>query len=281
MDDHDDDNFPQEIGALERIVHGRLGGRLLHSGRRSPIDGGDSPDRADSPENEDPPVDNELVARARAGDESALDAVAARCRTVTYAAAFCILRNRADAEDVAQQVTAKVVCSNFAAFDPEHGEFSTWLKTAARHRAIDILRYRKPRRPDRSAPDLDTLPDPAMRPDEQAEVTERRAVLQVLWQRLPERLREVSRLYHVMGLTQQEVADITGLPLGTVGSRAYEAFHKLVALGAPYRKSAATAGPGRPRLVRPTAKPSHAARRRHTQKGPAGRRPKPCRRRRR
>ncbi len=82
-----------------------------------------------------------LVARARAGDFSAFDALVERHERGLYALAMQLLQSRADAEDVVQE-------SFLAAMERLEGfrgeaAFGTWVRRIARNKALNILRRRR------------------------------------------------------------------------------------------------------------------------------------------
>ena len=143
------------------------------------------------------------------------------------------------AEDLAQEAFARVF-SRRRDFEPS-GRFSTWLWRIAINLCHDELRRRQ-RRPEWSLEALtddgggeSTLTSETPSPAEIVERLEdaeqvRRALL-----RLPETLRSVVILRHYEGLKFAEIADVLGIPEGTVKSRMFEALQRLaVLLRAPH-----------------------------------------------
>ena len=95
----------------------------------------------------------------------------------------------------------------------------TWLLAIVHHRAIDAIRRR---RPTTELPDVETQPPAALTlPDVWAEVSAGidAATVRVALERLSDVQREAIELAYFGGLTQQEIADRTATPLGTVKSR--------------------------------------------------------------
>ena len=151
------------------------------------------------------------------GDEQALtalyDATLGRC----YALAYRITRNRQSAEDVLT-TTFHQVWREAARYDPARGHPMAWLLTICRSRALDHLRQRDPAE---SHPEPDTL----VRAGEEVEADD---PLSTLIQRdtharlheaiagLPRLSQQLLALAFFRGLSHQEIADHTGMPLGTV-----------------------------------------------------------------
>jgi RNA polymerase sigma-70 factor (ECF subfamily) len=115
-------------------------------------------------------------------------------------------------------------------YDPAKASVATWIYAIARNRRIDLLR-----RESRPAPDPEDplfQPDPPEDPAESAAASGRDARVREALAALSEEQREVVRLTFFAGLTQAEIAEAAGVPLGTVKSRLRLAFGRLrAALG--------------------------------------------------
>src|SRR6476660_2590631 len=85
--------------------------------------------------------DAALIARMRAGDQSAMADLYDRYSGVVYAVALRVLANTTAAEDVVQEVFLQL-WRNPQAFDADRGRLAPWLAVIARNRAIDLLRKR-------------------------------------------------------------------------------------------------------------------------------------------
>jgi RNA polymerase sigma-70 factor (ECF subfamily) len=125
------------------------------------------------------------------------------------------------AEEVVQDVFAQV-WRDAPRYAAERGTVGAWIITLARTRAIDRLRATRAR-PDQSAavqaPDARPIAAPARTPEAVAiSIDEARRVRRALEQ-LPEALRGLVELAYYDGLTHQEIATRTGVPLGTVKTR--------------------------------------------------------------
>ena len=157
--------------------------------------------------------DKALIARMRAGDQSAMADLYDRYSGVVYGVALRVLANTTAAEDVVQEVFLQL-WRNPQSFDAERGRLGPWLAVIARNRAIDHLRKRPPE------DDIDELPistglnledDTAQR----LAIEKIRGVLALL----PQDQRKALELAFFEGMTHTEIAGKTGEPLGTVKTR--------------------------------------------------------------
>lgn len=161
--------------------------------------------------------DHELLLAMAHGLEG-LDILYARYRTLAFSVAQRITGHAPLAEEVAQDAFLGA-WRNAHRYDPSRSSVRTWLMAIVHHRAIDAIRRRKPTS---ELPDVEVgLPVSSLTVDPWAEVSARldaddvRRVLGVL----TEVQRRSIELAFFAGLTQQEIADLTGTPLGTVKSR--------------------------------------------------------------
>jgi RNA polymerase sigma-70 factor, ECF subfamily len=165
----------------------------------------------------------ELARSIAGGDARALrnayDAYAGR----VLALALRIVRSRAEAEDVVQD-TFLEVWRRAEEYDPMRGEFSAWITSMARSRCIDRVRRARVRA--RYA-ETDTPVEPAAGPDERAASQRDGARVRELLTSLPTEQRAALELAFFDGLTQQQIAERTGAPLGTVKTRLRLALEKL------------------------------------------------------
>lgn len=112
-----------------------------------------------------------------------------------------------------------------ALFDPAKSSLGTCLYRVTRNRRIDLLRRDKSDRIDPADPIFDPdAPEPA---DEAVDAERRDQRIQLGLGALPPEQIELVRRASVAGLSHGEIADKTGLPLGTVRSRIRLAFQKL------------------------------------------------------
>jgi RNA polymerase sigma-70 factor (ECF subfamily) len=170
--------------------------------------------------------DAALLARVAKGDEAALEVLYQRYGGACFSLARRILDDVQLAEDVVQQVF--LATWQGTGYDPKRGAVSTWLLSVTHHKAVDAVR-REGNRRKRLANEQALLEVAAAGPGPDDETWQRlradrtRAALRLL----PSEQREVVLLAYYGGYTQREIADMTGLPLGTVKSRTLTAMRRL------------------------------------------------------
>ncbi|MEU5162484.1 sigma-70 family RNA polymerase sigma factor [Streptomyces sp. NPDC020875] len=170
----------------------------------------------DSPAAREFRCEDDLVRGLLAADEIAFAAVYRRWGSLVHAMATRSLGDAHEAEDVTQQVFLGAWRGRHG-YRSERGPLGGWLVGITRRKIVDALSART-RRP--VLIDTATGPDPGVRrtgdhaPDE---VLDRVVVADAL-SRLPRGQREVLRLAFYEDLTQTQIAERTGLPLGTVKS---------------------------------------------------------------
>jgi RNA polymerase sigma-70 factor, ECF subfamily len=136
-----------------------------------------------------------------------------------------LLFDRCEAEDVVHDVFL-TLWGRPNRFDPDRGTGRAWLLTVVRNRSVDHLRRRFPR--EDVAELADRLADPHPHDVlEELEAATRKDLLWRLVDTLPPDQACLIRRAYVDGRTQQEIADETGLPLGTVKSRIRLGLEKL------------------------------------------------------
>jgi RNA polymerase sigma-70 factor (ECF subfamily) len=170
--------------------------------------------------------DAELLRRVADGDESAVEALYHRYGRACFALARRILGDQQLAEDVVQQVF--LALWQGSGYDPGRGAVSTWLLSVTHHKAVDSVRRESIRRK-RLAGEQVLLETAASGPgpDDEAWALLRAERTRDGLRGLPAEQREVLLLAYYGGYTQREIAEMTGLPLGTVKSRTLTAMRKL------------------------------------------------------
>ena len=126
------------------------------------------------------------------------------------------------AEECSQEVMA-TVWRKAHLFDPSRASASTWIFTIARNKKIDAIRKQNRPEPEQLYPDQDYEPDQEAVVELQQE-TER---LTSALGELPEKQRVLVEKAYLGELSHSEIAEITGLPLGTIKSRIRLALEKL------------------------------------------------------
>lgn len=175
------------------------------------------------------PGDAELVQRMAEGDEQALDAFYDRWNSLVHAVVLRILRQRDDVEDVVEEVfwQAWRQANRYVA---TRGSVQTWLLTMARSRSLDRVRSVKrlreePLEGESGAAVVQQVSDSDASLG--AESAERRVIVLAALSELPAEQREALELGYYSGLTQSEIAERTGQPLGTIKTRMRLAMQKL------------------------------------------------------
>jgi RNA polymerase sigma-70 factor (ECF subfamily) len=176
-----------------------------------------------------PDADDELLTRIASGDQRALRKLYDRCAGQCLALAVRIVRERREAEEVVQEAFLEV-WKRAGDFDGRRGSAVAWLMQIARTRAIDRLRTRGAvdRMVSRAAHEPEPPPAPAAL--ELVEARRRRDRVKSALDRLPENQRACIELAYFEGLTQREIAERTGDPLGTVKTRVRTALQRLATL---------------------------------------------------
>lgn len=194
--------------------------------------------------------DPALVRAVAAGSTDALEALYDRHAASIFAAAMRSTDDRQVAEEVVQE-TFLALWNRAELFDPATGSLGTWLRAIARNRTIDRLRAagRRPRlvsivadgSGDLDGDALDRMAtagtviggaDQGLGPEGHLEQIETREMLAAALRQMPEDERMVILLAYQEDLTQVEIAERTGWPLGTVKTRTRRALRRLrVALG--------------------------------------------------
>ncbi|MGI5451995.1 sigma-70 family RNA polymerase sigma factor [Streptomyces sp. CA-249302] len=168
--------------------------------------------------------DEELARGVAAGDEECLAVAYRRWSTLVHTLARHSLGDPQDAEDVTQQVFLGVWRGG-AGYRPERGTFAGWLVGITRRKVADALSARTRRRELLGAAGSALLlADPG--PGRPEAVLERVLLRQEL-AGLPAPQQRVLRLAFYEDLTQTQIAERTGWPLGTVKSHARRGLHRL------------------------------------------------------
>jgi RNA polymerase sigma-70 factor (ECF subfamily) len=168
--------------------------------------------------------DEELMDRLAARDLRAFEALYDRYGDLVYSVSLRVVGDTYVAEDVTQDVFVRV-WRRPEQFDLRRGKFVTWLLSVARNRSIDHRRSLARRLRHEALPSVeeeeDVLPSEDSRDDPAAatvlsdECAAVRAALEVL----PAEQKLAIQLAYFGGLTQQEIANKLGQPLGTVKTR--------------------------------------------------------------
>ncbi len=163
-------------------------------------------------------TDRETMERLARGDLGALERLYEQYGAMAFSIAYRITGDRGAAEDVVQEAFLGA-WRNAARYVDGRGTVRTWFLSIVHHRAIDAIRRR---RPTSELPESETsLPATLTLPDTWADVAVRldQAAVQLALERISAVQREAIELAYFGGLTQTEIAERTGVPLGTVKGR--------------------------------------------------------------
>jgi RNA polymerase sigma-70 factor (ECF subfamily) len=171
--------------------------------------------------------EKELIRRSQAGDGEAFGVLAERYKGKVFSLAYGFTRDRASADDLAQEVLIKAYFSlpKFKA----KSEFGTWLYRISVNHAKDFLRKNKRRQKEISIEDVG---EPALTAEnkslEEKRVEEgRREIVRAALACLPEKYRVILTLRDIDGLSYEDISGILKLSPGTVDSRLHRARRKL------------------------------------------------------
>ncbi|MDE1155080.1 MAG: sigma-70 family RNA polymerase sigma factor [Acidobacteriaceae bacterium] len=171
----------------------------------------------------------DLVARCLAGDAEAWEKLARSQQRRVYGICYRFTNSQTDAEDLTQDAFLKMY-RNLGNFDPSKGAFTTWLTTLTRNMLVD--NYRRSRM-DRVSDSLDEpfgeeddgptraerLVDSRESQEKHVAGLELRTQIQAALQQVSPELREAVILRDLEDMDYKDIADVLGVPQGTVKSR--------------------------------------------------------------
>lgn len=177
-------------------------------------------------------TDQAVIQRVRSGDPEAYSVLVDRYQDRIYSVVRSYVYNHEDALDIVQDTFVKAY-QKLRTFDSASA-FYTWLYRIAINTSIDSLRKKKTRSVDSLDDDRfkevgfePMSKDPSIDPERVAVRAERAAILRNAVASLSHKLRAVAVLHDVEGLSQEEVAEILKIPVGTVKSRVSRARSEL------------------------------------------------------
>lgn len=183
------------------------------------------------------PMDQDVlrwVALAQGGDEAAFGELVKQYQGRVYGLAYGLVRNTADAEELAQQTWVRA-WQKLGTFKRE-AQFFTWVYRIASNLCLDHLRRRHRRQEEpldevaepEARPELPAGPSAAPAPDEAVQQRETREQFERALEALKPEHRLALRLREIDGLSYEEIARTTGCRVGTVMSRLFYARKKLI-----------------------------------------------------
>jgi RNA polymerase sigma-70 factor, ECF subfamily len=171
-------------------------------------------------------ADGELVLTAVAGREASFEELVRRYQRPIASYVYRMVGDYDAALDLTQEVFIKVY-NSLARYRSEF-KFSTWIYKIAHNAAIDHLRRYSVREQlvstesEGGRPEI-VIESRRLTPEQESEREERRSEIESVVQTLPAAYRELIVLRHSHDLSYDEIAEVTGLPLGTVKNRLFRA----------------------------------------------------------
>src|SRR5213080_214734 len=170
--------------------------------------------------------DGELVSSAIAGREAGFEELVRRYQRPIAAYVYRMVGDYDAALDLTQEVFIKVY-NSLSRYRSEF-KFSMWFYKIVHYAAIDHLRRHAVREqtlatgPEGERREI-SIESRRLTPEQESERKERRSEIEAVVQLLPTAYRELIVLRHSQDLSYDEIAEVTGLPLGTVKNRLFRA----------------------------------------------------------
>ncbi|WP_304509481.1 RNA polymerase sigma factor [Anaerotignum sp.] len=166
-----------------------------------------------------------LISRAKQGDMAAFEELIQQHEKIVYNVALRMMNHSEDAKDISQEVFIKAY-KNITGFD-ERSTFSTWIYRITVNTCIDEMRKRKGKQKlfldnefeNEEGKVKQEIPSQCDTPEETLIRKEEKNEILTALQEISEDYRTVFILRDIRGLSYDEIAEITGLALGTVKSR--------------------------------------------------------------
>jgi RNA polymerase sigma-70 factor, ECF subfamily len=166
--------------------------------------------------------DEQLAQQMRSGDEGAFATFYDRFAPGLFSMIYTILRDQKESEDVLQEAFVQM-WKRSATYDPARSSLFTWAVMISRHKAIDRLRsrQRQSRLSEAMASEAAAVPvsAPADRADHALARSDERERVRAALAQLGAAQREAIDLAFFAGLTQTQISERLGEPLGTVKAR--------------------------------------------------------------
>jgi RNA polymerase sigma-70 factor (ECF subfamily) len=163
----------------------------------------------------------------RTGDEAALSTLYDRYSAMLFGMLVRILRDQQAAEEVLQDLFLQL-WRNAAQFDATRGSLPAWLMVIGRNRAISRLRGRRDREVlEENEGDYANTFASSQNIEDEAVRSQVARNISAAMEQLPVEQRQAVELAYFEGMTQSEIANKTGIPLGTVKTRVRTAMQTL------------------------------------------------------
>ena len=181
----------------------------------------------DNPQSEDV----QRIVAVGSGDERALEEIYDRYAQRVFSLAVSILRDESLAEDAVQEVFSNI-WTKAQSYRPEMAAPSTWIMSVAHHKVVDMYRSRRRATDHTVYPEIDALqriPDAKMSVERQVERGFDAKLVRDALLTLPVEQSQPLYLSAWHGYSQSEIANMLGIPLGTVKTRMRLGMQKLKA----------------------------------------------------
>ena len=173
-------------------------------------------------------ADNLLIERALSGDQRAYADILEKYRGPVYGLILRMVKNKEEAEDLVQEAFIKAF-NSLSSFNAQYA-FTTWLYKIAINNCIDHFRKKKLQLSslDKPVPSKDgeikrEFADKTSAADKELLNSEKRKIIQIAIDSLPEKYRWSIELRHHDERSYEEIAQIMHIPLGTVKARIFRA----------------------------------------------------------
>ncbi|MFC2169144.1 RNA polymerase sigma factor [Acidobacteriota bacterium] len=176
--------------------------------------------------------DKELIKKTLGGEKKAFEMIIQKYQTPLFNYIARMVGDRELALDFTQEVFVRTYTS-LKSYDPQY-KFSTWLYKIASNHIIDFWRKKKI-----TAISIDqksfsdnkslTLQIPSDEPSivKKFEISELKDKIETLLEKIPLALRELFIWRHVNEFSYEEIAEIKGMPVGTIKNRVFQAKEKI------------------------------------------------------
>jgi RNA polymerase sigma-70 factor (ECF subfamily) len=174
--------------------------------------------------------DAELIGRAAQGEARALEVLYERYSGVVFSFALRIVADRPLAEEILQEAFFRA-WQQGSNFSTGRGTFITWLLSITHNLSIDEIRRRRrrPQKADSEEPEqvLAAVPDTSVGVEDEVWLGALRETIGEALAGLPPAQREAIEMAYFRGMTQREIAEALGEPLGTIKTRMRLGLQKL------------------------------------------------------
>ena len=166
-------------------------------------------------------VDAELLRRCQSGSAAAFKELVEQLKRPAYFHALSLTGNADDAMDISQEAFARV-WQNLTSYDPAL-PFYGWYYTILKRLALNHIRNRSRRREESGSELIETQTTELGAPDSAHQVQQHGVLVRQVLEQMSLEDREILCLKDMQEHSYREIADILGIPIGTVMSRLYAA----------------------------------------------------------